>query len=317
MSQRTTVSPDQEEQCLFFVALSRAREHLVLSRSERYGENVLEPSPLLGLIDGQIRETKWRALAKEVGATLEPPAAHPAAEKPSYTSIQLSQYLRCPRQYYYSSIGLGSSRDLSPSEPFVRAINATLRWMHAELSALRPPSVEELFDRYQTECEKLSPADAMHKAFYEARATEVFATALKSSKDERLKPVGRADRLIARLGAADVRVDADLIAYDESGRLVIARNLLGKPQDRDHTDPLLALLRRAADDSAPSRIARIEIRYLSTGAKRVIVRSDKWEPDRVKKFETAALGIQQGQFPAAPREDGLCARCPYLFACPK
>jgi superfamily I DNA/RNA helicase len=41
-----------EEACLFFVGLSRARDELVLSRSERYGEQSYEPSSLLDMAQG-------------------------------------------------------------------------------------------------------------------------------------------------------------------------------------------------------------------------------------------------------------------------
>jgi hypothetical protein len=234
-----------------------------------------------------------------------------------FTSAQLGRYLRCPRQYYYFQTGIGASRELSPGEPFTRAINATLRWVYTEWSQLRTPPIDDLMTRYRKEAGEAGGIEPAYREIYEAQALQMLETVRGAWHNERLRPVSRADRLIARLDLVDVRVDADLIAYDELGRLVIARHLLGKPSDRDHTDPLLALLRRAADDSAPSRSSHIELRYPSTGAKRMIARSEKWEPDRVKKYAQAADGIQSGDFPASPREEGLCARCPYLFACAK
>jgi hypothetical protein len=42
---------EQDDRCLFFVAISRARDRLVLSRARRYGGRNAEPSPLLTLLE--------------------------------------------------------------------------------------------------------------------------------------------------------------------------------------------------------------------------------------------------------------------------
>ena len=95
-----------EEHCLFFVALSRARDHLVLSRAETSGtDKAVAPSPLLALIqphleDAGIGETAWPA-----GRTPAPEADDlPLTPEtlPEYSSSALETYLRCPRQYYYA-----------------------------------------------------------------------------------------------------------------------------------------------------------------------------------------------------------------------
>jgi hypothetical protein len=151
---------------------------------------------------------------------------------------------------------------------------------------------------------------------YRDQAVEILETVRVSWQSEGLRPVERADKLVAKLEHGDIRAVPDLIAYDRDGHLVIARHLLGKPQDRDQTDPRLALYRRAAADTAPGKTARIEIRYLSSGQKRVVGRSDKWEPPRVKRYDEAARRLRANVFPAAPREGGMCAACPYYFACP-
>jgi DNA helicase-2/ATP-dependent DNA helicase PcrA len=42
-----------EESRLFFVALTRARDHLILSRAEKYNNRSAQPSPLLSLVEGK------------------------------------------------------------------------------------------------------------------------------------------------------------------------------------------------------------------------------------------------------------------------
>ena len=72
-----------EEQCLFFVALSRARDHLILSRTEtnRGSERAIAPSPLLKLIEAGletlgIAETAWPA-GRETSSILDESALTP------------------------------------------------------------------------------------------------------------------------------------------------------------------------------------------------------------------------------------------------
>ncbi|MDR3706684.1 MAG: UvrD-helicase domain-containing protein [Capsulimonadaceae bacterium] len=319
-------SDQGEEECLFFVAISRAREHLILSRCEAGGEHNarLSASPLLSFIEEDlhrlgVRETRWAA--KTTSST---PLASEAEEnipnlpaRASYTSHQLNVYLRCPRQYYYAvHAQLGSTRQLTPGEVFSRAINDSLTWLRREWKAGRSPGIEDLSAHYDEQARGHGEMPAPYDELFAGRAREMLEAAQQAWATDKLRPVDRSDKLIARLDGADVRAAADLVAYDDAGQLVIARHILGRPQDDDHTSPHLALLRRAADDTAPSRNARIELRYLQTGAKRVVARSPKWEPGRVKKYDDAAAGIARSEFPARPNEARLCARCPYLFTCP-
>ncbi|HEY3332949.1 MAG TPA: UvrD-helicase domain-containing protein [Capsulimonadaceae bacterium] len=310
----------QEEECLFFVAISRAREHLILSRAERYASSDIEsaPSPLLGLIDDGLRdsaqEVRWTGgTSVVVTAPGDESAAIPASR--AVTSTELDHYLRCPRQYYYARrVKLTISKFITAGELFHRAMNETLRWLNAEWAAGNKPEEADTtaeFDRLFQHGDHIQ-----HDTLYREKAAQILTQVRETWQDEGLKPVDRADKLVARLDTGNVRAVADLVAYDRTGTLVIARNLLGKPQDRDHTDPRLSLFRRAADDTAPGMATRIEVRYLAEGHKRTVGRSDKWDPQRVKRYENAMTRIAKNDFRPAPREPGMCAACPYYFICP-
>ena len=60
---------EEEEQCLFFVALSRARDVLHLSRACSYNQDgkVSNPSPLLDLIAGHLPQELRGGLGAEHG----------------------------------------------------------------------------------------------------------------------------------------------------------------------------------------------------------------------------------------------------------
>ena len=100
---------EEEEECLFFVGLSRARDVLCLSRARKYGARNSNPSDLLDKIAGQLPGTPsgpvtWPSTASAPVVVTEPtPASEPFAVE------DLEVYLRCPRQYFYETV-LGLSR---------------------------------------------------------------------------------------------------------------------------------------------------------------------------------------------------------------
>ena len=146
-----------DERCLFFVAISRARDRLVLSRAERYGGRVLAASPLLALAEPAFaleppvyeqwaEEAREEALpaglpgdrqsaatgpsTPEQGSGLQPEQAGGSEAQPGQPEIEaadLEIYLRCPRRYYYArELGLLGAEDGQGFPHFHRAVRRTL-----------------------------------------------------------------------------------------------------------------------------------------------------------------------------------------------
>jgi DNA helicase-2/ATP-dependent DNA helicase PcrA len=134
-----------EEACLFYVAVTRARDELVLSVAERYGRLRYKPSPFLAPIERRLgttlRRVTW-APARLGGARLEAggesddavlgdaaPIPLGAAERETgepLRSSAIETYARCPRQYAYRYV-----YGLRPREVGMvtlrRALHETLR----------------------------------------------------------------------------------------------------------------------------------------------------------------------------------------------
>ena len=108
-----------DNRSLFFVALSRARDRLVLSRAERYGNQRPAPSPLLALTETAFAthpplQVRWEAIAargqQEHAGVAKPDAtelpvgaeaSNAHAEAADIDAHALETYLRCPRRFYY------------------------------------------------------------------------------------------------------------------------------------------------------------------------------------------------------------------------
>src|SRR5579884_1257476 len=106
------------ESCLFYVGVTRARDFLVLSYSERYGKRKYKRSLYLdaleaGLTNDRITKLQWEGGGDETGAggrDTSVPNGQPsedfiqAMKPPTLHVSAIEAYQRCPRQYAYSEI---------------------------------------------------------------------------------------------------------------------------------------------------------------------------------------------------------------------
>jgi superfamily I DNA/RNA helicase/Zn-dependent peptidase ImmA (M78 family)/CRISPR/Cas system-associated exonuclease Cas4 (RecB family) len=130
-----------EEACLFYVALTRARDELVVSRAERYGRMRYRPSGFFASLERRLREQvrreEWheqaaqRADVDELASAASIIAYEPTPEANGAELLSVSAietYTRCPRQYAYRYV-----YGLHPREPGMAALRRTL---HSTLTAL-------------------------------------------------------------------------------------------------------------------------------------------------------------------------------------
>jgi DNA helicase II / ATP-dependent DNA helicase PcrA len=139
LSQDEAPAPDDpsahlaEEACLFYVALTRAQDELVLSWAEFYGRMRYRVSPFLAPIGAALGARLGR---EQWAPTLPPPASRPSPLPAASRALQgpvrhseIETYQRCPRQYAYRYV-----YNLQPREIGL----ATLRYvLHATLGRLQ------------------------------------------------------------------------------------------------------------------------------------------------------------------------------------
>jgi len=317
-------TPLDEERCLFFVALSRARDHLILSRAETSGsERTIAPSPLLGhLGEGlaalAVTETAWAAGREQPPDPAEPEAA-PPEPLPEHSQSALESYGRCPRQYYYAQVLRLPGAFLGGGYPqFLSCVRQTLNWQEDAQARGEAVTAAETAAKLEALWAEHGPVGHLHEEKYKASARQMLENAGRLGTDTERKADTRT--LKATLSNCRVSVRPDVLRQDSAdGSVVVARRMTGKPGKDDHTDKKLALYRRAAQETHPDKSVRVALHYLAGGT---CVPVDapktnqqlKWEADRVAKYESAARGIQMGRFPAEPGDE--CTRCAYSLICP-
>ena len=301
----------EEEECLFFVAMSRARDFLCLSRAERYSENRRSsPSRLLsGLAahlpfapDGPAAWNDAAAPEQEEGAL-----PHFAADHDEHKAEDLDQYIRCPRTYLYQRIlNLSGARDDSAYLQFHRAVYSVLRWM-GKVDAATRVSPEDAAARLDAAWEEMGPI------------THPYATVYRDAADEIV------ERAVARRAGGREILDADWLIQRPEGRIrlrpdhvevgpdgpVVQRLRTGRPP-KEIEDDIYALYQVGARQEFSG--ARVEALFLTTDEAVPVSMTERKIDTRIARYDKAISGIRRGVFPAKP-DDWTCPRCPQYFIC--
>jgi DNA helicase-2/ATP-dependent DNA helicase PcrA len=279
-----------EERCLFYVAITRARDSVALTRATAYGSSRAHPSPLLALLDECAvfaaapplhTEDELAALplddpdapddeaAEDDDNDAPPPPlpAPPAHRTPEYHLYDLEQYLNCPRQYKYARYYRLQDPAFSAGyrfHLFVRRGLRELRDLHREAPAA---GWEEAEQRLRAAWEEVGPAGHAYDAFYWSHAEEILRdewARLTDAASESADVTRLAEHYVATLPGVRVRVSADRVrqaAPDTPD--VLVRLHTGRPRDTDQKDLTLPLLYLAYTQHHPNREPRIHLAYVS------------------------------------------------------
>ncbi len=200
----TDTAHDEEETCLFYVAITRARDELVLSRPEHIGRRSARPSPFLAPIERRLGRDllrlEWPTIrASEQTTEREADDGHisnAAAQATQANGEALSvsaieTYARCPRQYAYRYVEeLGASDGNLPR--MRRGILEALRLLHG---ADDDPDAN---DAGGAETPTLARALSRFDDVWESPASSASAHAQAPDDDARERPFGDAYRRYGR-----------------------------------------------------------------------------------------------------------------------
>jgi DNA helicase-2/ATP-dependent DNA helicase PcrA len=305
---RPAADHDAEEECLFFVGLSRARDYLCLSRAERYTTQSASPSKFLPAISGTVHAGKYAGS----GATFsDPPVLLPPEARDEYTERELEIYLRCPARYRYEIIeGLRGSCDQSAYIRFHRCVRMTVRWLEEEkeeghaISA--SAALAQLADDWPTE----GPVEHGFEKYYRTAAEQMIA-AMASTIAAETCGYDREDWSVAA-GARHIVVTPDRVLLMPDGQVRVQRVRTGRETKSESGKPIYALLRRGAQARHPAKKIAVEACYLSTG-KNVLVPAGN-DDKGIQTYTDAIAAIEKGVFDPAP-EPRICPNCQCYFMC--
>ena len=304
------MTTDAEEESLMFVALSRAKDRVTVSRANRYGgasrpnpSRLLKPlSPILA--PGGEPAPQWTATGPADPSPVRQKA--PGGLSPELAVTALEDYLGCPRRYYYGE-ALGLSRRLADT-PYLRfhsVIRAGLDWLRGR-SARSAADVAVHLDESWSE---RGPADHPAAIHYRGAAQRMLVNAGAAMSGHAMA----AERRLTIEGVT-ITARADHIQM-AGGGIVIQRMKAGRLAKSGETPKArYALLQAMVKRDEGVAASFLHISLLDGSQKDATVAAGKLT-EAVDEAAEALSAIAAGRFDPK-RSSRNCPTCPFFFICP-
>jgi superfamily I DNA/RNA helicase len=310
---------DEEEQCLFFVALSRARDTLRLYRARRYSDLRWEcrESPLLWLIKGARPNTEPRRATVIPARKIVATAIELADLMPSLSERQLIAYLKCPLEYHYRyDLNISDSRRDSPYGHTYLCVNAVWRRVDNILAAGGSVDRDTINNMLDKEWEKNGPAEHPYEALYRRDADLMVHHPLDYSSPAQVRMLRPQLKISLEEGEISVRPDY-IQETNQGGKTYVIAQLLriGPPQKVSKEDEFRFDLYDLALADAYSEAERlIQVVYMS-GKEPINIETGRDTEKSLELCARALRGVARGDFVLRPKDD-RCPQCPGYFFCP-
>lgn len=300
---------EAEEECLFFVALSRAKDHLSLSRAERYTTQNASPSKFLNRLQGCL---PLQQTAKTVTTSVGTVEVAPPAPLDRYDVRTLETYIDCPARYSYENIDnlLGSTSD-SAYVGFHRCISRTIGWLEDEHQSGRQHDVVSATAHLATQWQEVGPPSH--------HANESFYHGIAQSMVTKMATIIANEGVRYERASWDVNVEEKLISITPDRVFIDSRNIVHVQRVRNSRKtksepgkPIYALLRHGAAQRYPGQSVVVETMYPATGE--ATPTDSKKDSKHLDSYADAIASIESGRFPAKP-DPRSCPSCPCYFIC--
>ena len=312
-------SHDEEEECLFFVAISRAENVLCLSRAEMHGKKKSNPSRLLVALERHLPRkpgipATWR---RETAAESEEELAVPATQQ-TFEEKALDAYLRCPRQYYYERVlGLGGLRDDAVYAELHKCVYQVVGWLQAERTEGRIPDVASALAKLAEVWKAHGPVDHPYEEMYREGAESMVRQAMRELTAAGATPHRPEWEIERPYGRIRFTPDHLVVAGPNlAGAATVFRLRTGRLSSKELEKPIYGLYQAAFAAAYPGQAVDVHALSLSTGERKPVDLKPGPVETRLKKYDVAITGILREDFPPEPRDERQCPRCPHYFICP-
>lgn len=301
---------EEEEECLFYVALSRARDHLSLSRALRYSEKIRShPAEPLFQIAAHLPRAP-DADANWTGTIPSTPSGVPRPDLALTTLVHdgrdIDLYVGCPRRYLYQLVlGLSGGRDDTAYVRFHRAVYRVLEWLREQTGSIE---AQALADALDAAWDDIGPTGDPLEPLFRSSAGRILDNARLRQRNN--IEFGRVVPL--KIGARTINLPIDEIERT-GGKLVVRRLRTGRAPSKPDQNHLHALMLNAVrEEQGPNAV--FEVQYLTTNVP-VPIKLDGVMDDRMADVKDALDQIAKGVYPAKPKRGDDCPRCPHYFIC--
>ncbi|AKC78210.1 DNA helicase UvrD [Xanthomonas arboricola] len=301
---------DEEEECLFFVALSRARDRLQLYAYARQADGrTRSASKFIAPID--------RLLVRPVPVPLQAgststgtPLAITWQGRPQWTDIQVNLFERCPRRFLYTHVlRLGGRRTETAFMKMHNVVSDVFDWLKREHETTSP-KVDELAARFEEAWCSKGATEHGYAEDYRRIGKRLVDFLIESRNRDVAAP---APPISLGWAEGEILVTPDGVAHGAGGRVTVRRVMTGKQRSNAFDDIEYTILQLAAVQAYGPH-AQVEVTYLTSETIQPMEITSRKLESRREKLQTFLQAMQAGQFPSKP-EARSCPRCPHFFLC--
>lgn len=319
------LAEDAELEALFFVAMTRARDELVMSHAIDYGGKPPKLSRLLRLI-APAREQAWFEEQRWPSSTAGARATEPASEPRVLSSLRYTEfetYIKCPRRFYYQYVLNLPEPDSGRAYLRYHGVSREMmEWMdEAHRAGALPGEWSVVEAQFSELWQTRGPVDHVHEAFYREVALENVRQAWE--RRQGMAPAAEWDQAPMRIVSTTIEgVSITIpvsVSRDEGGVVRLGHGYFRpRKATTDHLEHRFALLRHATAAAASGRTVQVEAHYPEEVVVLKALRRDA-EQRRIDDVSEAVRSIRAGWFPAEPSDDRdrVCPRCSYGIICPR
>ena len=307
-SAQAKVDHDAEEDCLFFVAISRAKSHLRLYRAAAHaGGNKSGESRYVGwMAEIGIVPERRNVQARAPGKELKPIVVERAA--PFVPDVgDLSQYQRCPRRFFYTHVlELGTAQHHTPFTQTHDVIHALLERYKAGDSA--PKSPEDLENILADLWDDLGPVKHEAAAEYQQLAQTIAASLQQTLQGETILA---SEPQTLSFSSGNLLVEPDQMGRHADGRPFVRRMNTGKKRSDEYDRLEYAVYQLVSEKLGAS----FEASFLTDDLHEFVPPlTARKMTGRREKIEGHLDGLKRGEFPPDPNVVS-CPNCPHFFIC--
>jgi superfamily I DNA/RNA helicase len=298
----------EEQECLFYVAQSRARDRLLLyAPTEKSNGHNRPLSPFLDRLGAALSR---RSTIPERPLSVAPEARDIAlvVEGPlRFTAPQIALYESCPRRFFYTHILQVGGRRTATS--FMHLHEAVRSVVDLVIASPDPVGEGQLEEHIYAALADEALGDHGYLAEFRGLALAMLRFFLASRAGALAEPP---PALSLNFGGEEIIVRPDEVLVRPGGNRAVRRVRTGHKRSTDADDVGAAALILAVRRAFPGAVA--ELVYLSDGEVHELSLSERQLKGRSEKLATFLADIRAGRFPAKISAF-TCPNCPAFFIC--
>lgn len=298
----------EEQECLFYVAQSRARDRLILyAPTEKSNGHNRPLSPFLDrlgatLTRGSVVPTRLLPMAAEARSI-----ELIVDGRLQFGAPQIALYESCPRRFFYTHVlQIGGRRTATAFMHLHEAVRVVVDRVIASDSSVTERDLEAHTDAALT-------GQGLADHGYRAEFRDLALAMLRFLLANRANAVAEAPvALSLNFGGEEIVVRPDEVLVRPDGVRAVRRIRTGHRRSAESKDVGAAALVLAVQQAFPGAVA--ELVHLSDGETHALVLSDRELKGRKDKLAKFLGDIRAGRFPAEV-SSRTCPNCPAFFIC--